>query len=62
VALLLRSAEASDRYARDASVAALAMAALTPEARLTVKNKIDALFNVPEQPAATVKRPGGLFA
>ncbi len=63
VALLLRSAEASDRYARDASVAALAMATLTPEARLTVKKKIDALLKVPEQqPAETVKRPGGLFA
>ena len=63
VAQLLRAAESDDRYARDASVAALAMATLTPEARLTVKKKIDALLEVPEaQPEVTVKRPGGLFA
>jgi HEAT repeat protein len=64
VVQLLRAAESSDRYARDASVAALAMATLTPEARLTVKNKIDALLTPDEKPAApeTVKRPGGLFA
>ena len=63
VMLLLRAAEASDRYARDASVAALAMASsLTPEARLTVKKKIDSLLEVPVAAPETVKRPGGLFA
>ena len=62
VTLLLRSAESSDRYARDASVAALAMASLTPDARLTVKKKIDALHAPPKAEEPPVVRPKGLFA
>jgi len=61
IGVLVRASENTDRYARDAAVAALIMAPLGGEARLAIKKKIEVIVNQErtERPAA---RPGGLFA
>lgn len=43
LAVLMRNVENSDRYARDAAIAALAMAPLSSAARLSIKKKIDSM-------------------
>jgi hypothetical protein len=61
IGVLVRASENTDRFARDAAVAALVMAPLGGEARLAIKKKIEDIANQErtERPAA---RPGGLFA
>jgi len=62
--VLLRASEATDRYARDAAIAALAMAPLSPDARLTIKKRIESIVNA-SAPITTQRsaiRPGDLFA
>lgn len=63
IRVLLDTADAVDAYARDAAVAALAMAPLTPDTRLEVKNMISNLI-AQRAGAANVAQPQaqGLFA
>lgn len=61
VNILLTATDSSDRYARDAAVAALAMAPLTGEVRLTIKRKIESLMDA-AQPVRPAPRRGELFA
>lgn len=43
IAVLMRHVDNTDRYARDAAIAALAMTPLPAEARLSIKKKIDSI-------------------
>jgi HEAT repeat protein len=61
VNILLTATESTDRYARDAAIAALAMAPLTGEVRLTIKRKIESLIEA-AQPVRPAPRRGELFA
>jgi HEAT repeat protein len=62
VQALLEVADSDDRYARDAAIAALAMAPLSPDVRLAVRRKVESITNVtPLAPVAARKR-GDLFA
>lgn len=64
VTVLLRNIDSTDRYARDASIAAIAMAPLPPSTRMTIKARIDSML-APPAPTIPIKhqpRAGGLFA
>ncbi len=67
VNILLRLVESSDRYARDAAIAAISMASLPEATRLTIRAKIDRIMesNIPaakphERTAAQAALPGGI--
>lgn len=62
VKALLAMAESNDRYARDASIAALAMAPLTADDRLVVRRKVESITNVTPFVPAIARRRGDLFA
>lgn len=53
VETLLDSVASSDRYARDAAVAALSMATVTPERRVEIRRKVDGFLSL--VPAALVQ-------
>lgn len=64
VTVLLRNVDSTDRYARDAAIAAIAMAPLPPGTRMTIKARIDSML-APKAPTVPIKpatATGGLFA
>jgi len=62
VEALLAVAESNDRYARDAAIAALAMAPLAADVRQTVRRKVESITNVAPFVPVAARRRGDLFA
>lgn len=62
VQTLMNVADGEDRYARDAAIAALAMAPLSKEMRVAIRRKVEKLTNATPATAVAAQRPGDLFA
>ena len=62
LAVLMRTVENPDRYARDAAIAALAMTPLSSAARLSIKKKIDTVMEAAAPPLTRPALPaeGGI--